>query len=139
MPESDEEWEGFGSASTKNQKPAPSPRADSIIADYRGQALPSGEGPPPWFLKSGGIPLGLLLLDFVFEDGHLRPTREGMGGHTPTEAYSLLGYAKAMAPEGVTLGEGAPENRVFRYSVPCAFHSAAFRHFYDLFSFNPTK
>ena len=123
----------------QNKEPAPWPRADSITAYCRGQTLPSGGRLPPGSLKLGGIPLGLLLLDFVFQDGHLSPARDRMGGHAPAEAYSLLGYAKAVAPEGVTLGEGAPENRVFRYSVPCAFHSAAFRHFYDLFSINHTK
>ena len=90
----------------------------------------------PGRLQLGGIPLGLLLFDLVLQDGHLGPARYGMGGDPSAEADALLGYTKSVAPERVTLGEGASENSVLGNSLSFTFHHAALCHAYDLFSLN---
>ena len=90
----------------------------------------------PGRLQLGGIPLGLLLFDLVLQDGHLGPARDGMGGDPPAEADALLGYTKSVAPERVTLGEGASENSVLGNTLSFTLHHAALCHAYDLFSLN---
>jgi len=91
---------------------------------------------PSGRLQLGGISLGLLLLDLVFQDGDLGPARDGMGSKPSARADAVLGYAQTVAPEGMALGEGAAKNGVFGNPLSFTLHHAALGHFYELISLN---
>ena len=102
----------------------------SLLTTWRN---PSGR------LQLGGISLGLLLLDLVFQDGHLGPARYGMGGDPSAKADAVLGDTKTVAPDDVALGQGATENGVLGDAGSFTLHHAALCHAYDLFSLNQTN